>query len=909
MNTKLNHKIKYKETIDDLKLLIKREESINKYDELSKMFKDLYQYKYLDNSWDELKVLLKKLNVKLFELPLKSGQWFANTDFSNHNDKYISGLKNAYDKLVSSEHNMDSYFDKDVFDYNFYSINDKKLIYEDYSKSLNTLDNWIDFNKLLIELKKYNLLEFVDMVIENKYPLKNICDYYSLCFYRQWIDHIFKENPNLYNYTRYDHDKDVSVFGENDRLELDLAKAKINAELSKKRPDPMLQMVGSPASIITREHEKKKKLKPIRTLMREIPDFILELKPCFLMSPLSVSTYLSDEMEFDVTIFDEASQVFPEDAIVAIYRSKQLIVVGDSKQMPPTKFFMANESDEDEYDDDSSDIDSYESILDLCSTVFPTKSLLCHYRSKDEGLISFSNKNFYNFNLVTYPSVYQNKKDLGIDFEYVNGGILDSHSKINLKEAERVVDLIFEHYKKYPNRSLGVVAFNIRQQDAILKLLDKRRSVDSSLEEFFKKDLEEPFFVKNLETVQGDERDTIIFSVTYAKNENGRFALRFGPLNLEGGERRLNVAITRAKLNVKVVSSIKAYDIDVTKVSNIGPKLLHDYLDYAEHGVKSLNSAISNSESEEFDSPFERDVYEFLKQNGFDVSHQIGCSKYRIDLGLKKPNTSDYVLAIECDGATYHLSKSARDRDRLRQAVLEKMNWKFYRIWSTDWYRNNEVEKKALIDACRMALNDSCNQSFEEEKPIDISDYVEMKDTKGSVKLFDAYIPYNKRERFLNGNTAALEYVKAEGPVAVDYLLKQICYIWGYEKATKRAKDIFLSMFKNTPECRLEDGFLYGVNQKNYAMRANIGEYLGDINYISDYEIRNGMYATIKMNVSCKKEDLFAFIRGQLGFSRGGEKINKKLEVAFIYLTPYISVDADGDITINKEKELEIIRR
>lgn len=908
--TKLKRKIKYNEAIDDLRLLIKREENINKYNELSKAFEDLRisQFKYLDTNWDKLKKLLKELNIKLFELPLKSGQWFANVDFSNHNDKYLNKLSDDYNKLTSSETQMDPYFDKDVFDYDFYSIKDKKDIYDDYYKSLKELDNWIDFNKLLVDLKQYNLLKFVDLVIENNYKLKDICDYYRLCFFRQWIDYIFKSNSKIYNYSRYDHEHDINTFNDNDELNLNISRARINEKLSKMRPDPLLQMAGSPASIITREHEKKRKLKPIRLLMKEIPNFIQELKPCFLMSPLSVSTYLSDEMKFDVTIFDEASQVFPEDAIVAIYRSKQLIVVGDSKQMPPTNFFMANDNEDDEYDDESSDIDSYESILDLCSTTFPTKSLLCHYRSKDEGLITFSNKNFYNYNLVTYPSVYENKKDLGVDFEYVEGGVLDSRSKINLKEAERVVDLIFEHYKKYPNRSLGVVAFNIKQQEAIIRLLEKRRSENQALEEYFSLDREEPFFVKNLETVQGDERDTIIFSVTYAKNEKGRFALRFGPLNLIGGERRLNVAITRAKLNVKVVSSIRAYDIDITKVSNVGPKLLHDYLDYAEHGVKALDRAISVGENEEFDSPFEQDVYEFLKKNGFDVTTQVGCSKYRIDLGLKRPNTSDYVLAIECDGATYHFSKSARDRDRLRQSVLEKMNWKFYRIWSTDWYKNTEVEKKALLDACNEALSDT-NYKYEKEKPVDISSFVEKKETKGSVKLFDPYIPYNKREKFLNGNEAALEYVKAEGPVAVDYLLKQICYIWGYAKSTQRIKDIFKAMFKNTPECKMEDGFLYGPNQKNYAMRANIGEYLGDINYISDYEIRNGMYATIEMNVSCKKEDLFTFIKNQLGFSRGGEKINKKLEVAFILLTPYISVDADGDITINKERPLEIIRR
>jgi very-short-patch-repair endonuclease len=674
----------------------------------------------------------------------------------------------------------------------------------------------------------------------------------------------------------------------------------------------MLQMAGSPASIIAHEHEKKRKLKPIRTLMKEIPSFIQELKPCFLMSPLSVSTYLPDDIQFDVTIFDEASQVFPEDAIVAIYRSRQLIVVGDSKQMPPTKFFLANDSDGDDFEEGQTDVDSFESILDLCSTTFPKKLLMCHYRSRTEDLISFSNKNFYGYNLVTYPSVYEKKEDLGVDFVYLPDGVMDSRSKINIKEAEKVVDLVFEHFKKHPKRSLGVVAFNIKQQDAILRLLEKRRSADPSMEDFFKPDIPEPFFVKNLETVQGDERDTIIFSVTYAKNDKGQFALRFGPLNLVGGERRLNVAITRAKFNVKVVSSIKAFDIDVSRVSNDGPKLLHDYLDYAEHGVQALERAISASDEPEFDSPFEQDVYEFLKENGFEVTTQVGCSKYRIDLGLKRPGTSDYVLAIECDGATYHSSNSARDRDRLRQSILERMNWRFYRIWSTDWYKNNLVEKKALIEECKRALarkDDFSTNIQQSNDQIDISNLVQAKPLESNKSLYDAYSPYKGQIFEDNVSYTVEKFVEAEGPMSLDYLLKKICGpCYGYEKVTQVVKEDFEYEFHSSTVKKV-NGFLYGPNQTSYAMRQNIGAILGDINYVSDYELRNGMYAAIESNIQCKKEELFVYIRAQLGFSRAGEKMLAKFESAFKLLDSHIIVDENGYISIDKKNPLKIIRR
>ena len=906
-------KVKYDDAIEDLRLLLKREANIEKYKEIAKEFikYSISQYEYLNTDWYKLRELLKTLQNKLFETLLQSNDSLNEISFKDHNEKFFKEVMNDYNNHLKIKAKMDNYVDRDVINLDLSTFKDIKYSVEGFIEGLNNLDIWVEFNRLLSELKENKLLPFIDIVINEKYPIKKISDYYKLSFYKQWIDYIFNQNPKLYSYSRFEHEKDVNDFSLKDRTELDISKALINEKLSKMRPDPMLQMAGSPASIIMREHEKKRKLKPIRMLMKEIPDFIQELKPCFLMSPLSVSTFLSDEMKFDVTIFDEASQVFPEDAIVAIYRSKQLIVVGDSKQMPPTKFFMTSDTDDEEFDEESSDIDSYESILDLCTTTFPTKSLLCHYRSKDEGLINFSNKNFYKYNLVTYPSVHENKSDLGVDFVYVNNGIMDSKTKINLKEAEKVVDLVFEHYKKYPNRSLGVVAFNIKQQDAILKLLDKRRSIDPSLEEYFKADLEEPFFVKNLETVQGDERDTIIFSITYAKNDKGQFALRFGPLNLIGGERRLNVAITRAKLNVKVVSSIKAIDIDINKVTNAGPKLLREYLDYAEHGKDTLDRAVSLNENEEFDSPFEEDVYKFLIDNGYDVSTQVGCSKYRIDLGLKRPGTNDYVLAIECDGATYHSAKSARDRDRLRKSVLEKMDWGFYRIWSTDWYKNNLVEKKALLDACDEALKKSNTiymDSNKKDQSIDISDIVWSQSTKGSVDLYDEYTPY--RGRFVNDPMyMAQRYTEVEGPISIDFLLKQICKIFGYEKATQRVKDSFDVIYSDTTKCIREDGFLYGVDQKNYAMRKNLGENLGDINYISDYEIRNGMYSAIAINVSCKKEDLFSFIRTQLGFSRAGDKITRKLESAFELLMPYVEIDSDGDITLNKKNPLKIIRR
>ena len=416
---------------------------------------------------------------------------------------------------------------------------------------------------------------------------------------------------------------------------------------------------------------------PIRKLLAETGSLVQIIKPCFLMSPLSVSTYLDpDKISFDTIIFDEASQIFPQDAIGAIYRGKQLIVVGDSKQMPPSNFFNSS-ADIDIDDEEVGDVADFESLLDICSSVFTTERLAWHYRSHYEQLISFSNMHFYNNSLVTFPSSSTDHSGIGVDYYHVDG-IFDRKSKTNRKEAEYVVELIYKHIKEHPERSLGVVAFSVAQQSLIDRLLSKKRELDPSYEWFFKADNAEPFFVKNLETVQGDERDTIIFSVAYAKDAQGRFLHNFGPLNREGGERRLNVAITRAKDNVQLVASIHYTDIDLNKTGARGVHLLRAYLDYAQNGESALERTITVSSEDQFDSDFEMEVCDYLRDNGFTVDTQVGCSGYKIDLGVRKPEGSEYVLAVECDGATYHSSKNARDRDSLRQQVLERMGWQFY---------------------------------------------------------------------------------------------------------------------------------------------------------------------------------------------------------------------------------------
>lgn len=381
---------------------------------------------------------------------------------------------------------------------------------------------------------------------------------------------------------------------------------------------------------LRREAEKRRRQKPLRKLFAEIPELLLTLKPCLLMSPLSVSQFLAAGLfRFDVVIFDEASQVLPEDAVGAIFRGDQLIVVGDREQLPPTSFFAAGISDAAwDGDGEEDEADAFDSILEECAAVLDRSDLRWHYRSRHEHLIAFSNAEIYR-NLVTFPGASQEGADQGLEFIYVPDGVYDrSGSRTNRVEAKRVADLVFEHVRRHPKRSLGVVTFSQAQQDAVEAQLRQMRLANPEMEPFFREDGEEPFFIKNLENVQGDERDTIILSVGYGKDPSGVLHMNFGPLNSTNGYRRLNVAITRAKYNLKLVSSIRPQDIDPNRTSARGVHMLRSYLDFALHGPAVLQDKLPAGKAGGFDSPFEEAVYRELVRNGYAVDTQVGCSAH-----------------------------------------------------------------------------------------------------------------------------------------------------------------------------------------------------------------------------------------------------------------------------------------
>nr|MCM0592440.1 hypothetical protein [Gloeotrichia echinulata DEX184] len=559
---------------------------------------------------------------------------------------------------------------------------------------------WLTYKETYQKLENLGANKFLTALRDRNLEPKLWFPILEKLIYQTCLDAILARKPELKNFNVEVHERQIKDFSQFDSHQLDAARERLKLlHVQRWKNREKFSIIQAELPRLNKEVNKKRKHLPIRKLLndkqRGIPNLVKALKPCWMMSPLSVSQYINaDEVHFDVLIFDEASQLRTEDVVPSIIRADQVIVIGDRKQLPPTSVFVTGDSEEDLDDEDDA---SYESVLDECSNFMFGRTLKWHYRSQDERLIAFSNKHFYDSQLVTFPNPIQNP-DLGVWFKHVPDGVYDRGGRTdNRKEAEVVAQLALEHFQRVRDQSLGIIAFSEAQADAIqeqIEILGK----DNPDFDAFCSDRSPHYFLKALENVQGDERDAIILSVGYGRDSQGKLHLNFGPIKNPGGERRLNVAITRAKSKITLVSSILADDIDLTHSKSEGLRLLRDYLEYAASGGERLEGNYYTDKLK-FDSPFEEDVYHALVERGYTIRSQVGCSGYRIDLAVVNKNRpGEFLLGIECDGASYHSSPTARDRDRLRQQVLERLGWKIHRIWSTDWFRNKPAQVKLLIE-------------------------------------------------------------------------------------------------------------------------------------------------------------------------------------------------------------------
>jgi len=552
------------------------------------------------------------------------------------------------------------------------------------------------------EANELGLKDFVDLLESERVLPIELANAYAYSTYATIIREAFRHLPQLGRFTGLKHNQIRDEFKRLDKEVISLRGQAIGYDCIRKAVPPSGRngaRVDDKSEMVLLNYllPQQRPRMPVRKMLMRAGVAIQSLKPCFMMGPQAVAQYLTPgAIKFDLVIMDEASQLKPEEAIGAIARGSQLVVVGDPKQLPPTSFFSRMSQSAD--DDEQFSTTDAESILDVCSSHFqPIRSLRWHYRSQHHSLIAFSNHNFYRGNLIIFPSPYGQGGKLGVRAIYLADAVYENQT--NLREAKRVVDAVVEHIAHRSDESLGIVTLNIKQRDLIAELLEDRlrttKGADAYREHWSVEG--QPLFIKNLENVQGDERDAIIISTTFGKPA-GSSAVRqnFGPISRQGGWRRLNVLFTRAKRSIALYTSLRPEDIVLDGKTPDGTKALRNYLEYARTG----SLTVAEETGRDPDSDFEISVMDMLSQRGYEVTPQLGVAGYRIDIAVRHPDAPGaYLAAIECDGASYHSALSVRDRDRIRQEILESLGWRgrVWRVWSTDWFRTPRQETEKLI--------------------------------------------------------------------------------------------------------------------------------------------------------------------------------------------------------------------
>lgn len=753
------------------------------------------------------------------------------------------------------------------------------------------LFDWMQYQSIRKEARALGLGELISQSENGAISLENIIFYFERAYYERLLKGLSNNLHELASFDGDQHTNKVERFRALDKQRIELARAE--AALKHFEQIPRTISGIGPMGTLNSEIARKRGHMPLRKLFKLAGEAIQAIKPVFMMSPLSVAQFLEPgSVEFDILVIDEASQIEPVDALGAVARCKQIVVVGDDRQLPPTRFFsrMTTESEASEDDDESfiAGASDVESILSLCMAKgMPQMMLRWHYRSRHQSLIAVSNQQFYKNELFIVPSPYTAASGSGLRFNYVSNGMFDSGgSRVNREEAKVIAAKIIEHAKNNPHQSLGVAAFSLQQKIAIQDELELLRRKYLDVEPYFNSHPDEPFFIKNLENVQGDERDVIFISVAYARNSSGYLPMKFGPVSMDGGERRLNVLISRAKLRCEVFSSIKAEDIDLDRGKGKGVAALKVFLSYAETGRMS----IVTREDKEMESPFEEEVKAALESKGLTVHPQIGIAGFFIDLAiLDQEKTGRYLLGIECDGANYHSSRSARDRDRLRQAVLEDQGWILHRVWSTDWFRQPEKEVSKILSALEAAKAElTARQERDIQRDVgkvqvnivdrDDHSLIELAHTQNRTNAYhEANLAVPKEVELHEVPVTRLaqivqRVVEIEGPIHHDEVVTRIRTLWGLQRAGNRIRDVLeeakkISMASGGVAAQGEfldvPGRVVRVRDRSNVTSANLRK----PEYLPPQEIQEAITLVLVENLGGKKEEIPSEVAKKLGFN------------------------------------------
>ncbi len=693
--------------------------------------------------------------------------------------------------------------------------------------------------------------------------------------------------PLLSSFRGKTFEDSIKLFAQLDEQFMELTRKELIAQLSARVPDISASAAdSSEIGILLKAIKSKGRMTPIRKLFDNIPNLLRRICPCMLMSPISVAQYIDPSFpKFDLVIFDEASQLPTCEAVGAIARGENVVVVGDPNQLPPTSFFTAEHTDE-----ENADIDDLESVLDDClALAMPQKKLMWHYRSRHESLIAYSNAKYYENSLLTFPSpddIVSRVKWIHVDGYYDKGS-----SKQNKAEAAAIVSEIIRRLRDDTLRkeSIGVVTFSLVQQILIDDMLSEEFRNDPELEQLANT-MHEPILVKNLENVQGDERDVILFSIGYGPDKNGNVSMNFGPLNRDGGWRRLNVAITRARKGMYVYSVITPDQIDLSRTSSEGVAGLKGFLDFARLGNSSLPvRRITAAENEHF-AEF---LAEKIRGMGYEAKCNIGCSEYKIDIGVVNPDAPDsYILGIRCDGRSYLDSGSARDRCILQPSVLSGLGWNVESVWILDVYDSLSKALEQVKNAIEKALDSYRNPapepepeepSQQEEKPIEIA--AEMPKSTPPKPMptttYKSYEPdkagapddFHEQKSIMVIRGICEEIVKYEAPVSVDIIIRKAISAFGISRLTAKAEQRVRDVI-STLEVYEKDGFIWknGISPEKYPLcrvPANDDE-KRSMDEIPPEEIANAVRFLIANQISMSREDLIRETAHVFGFSRIG---------------------------------------
>lgn len=570
------------------------------------------------------------------------------------------------------------------------------------------LNAWCSWRRVRQEAVALRLEPLVNLIEAGGLSGMSVAETFEVAYARWFAAMAIDAEPLLRDFVPAEQQSDIEAYRSAVDTLSELTSAYIRRRISADVPDKDGVTRNSGYGVLRHQLQLQRRHKPVRQLIQEMGADFAALAPCMLMSPLSIAQYLpAGHQMFDLVIFDEASQIAPWDAVGSIGRGKQVVIAGDPRQMPPTSFFDRGASGGD--DDTEADL---ESVLDECLAAgLPRRNLSWHYRSRHESLITFSNYNYYNGGLITFPAA--DTRPSAVTWHRVSGLYSRGKGRHNQAEAEAIVAEVVKRLRDpafvASKQTIGVITLNVDQQQLINDLLDKAQREYPAIEKFFKADLAEPVTVKNLETMQGDERDLIILGVGFGPTEPGAntMSMNFGPLNRDGGWRRLNVAVTRARREMLVFTSFDPWMIDLSRTRARAVADLRHFIEFAKSGPKAISDAVHGSVGG-YESPFEQYVAEGLRRRNWEVRTQIGVSRFRIDLGIVHPDRpGDYLVGVECDGATYHSAATARDRDKVRADILHGLGWNLVRVWSTAWWVDPEGALDRLDQSIKKELEAS----------------------------------------------------------------------------------------------------------------------------------------------------------------------------------------------------------